>query len=160
MPTQTPSPDPAPSPPSDPSRHDVVALDTRAVRALMPFADHLGLEVVSATAEEAVVTLRWEPHLTTAGPALHGGALMSLADSVAGLVAYLNLPAGCSTSTTSSSTFFVRGVREGVATATARPVHVGGSTIVVETAITDDEGRTVARTTQSQAVLRPRPTTS
>jgi uncharacterized protein (TIGR00369 family) len=81
---------------------------------------------------------------------------MSLADSVGGLVAYLNLPEGCSTSTTSSSTFFVRGLRAGTATATARPVHVGASTIVVETTITDDEGRTIARTTQSQAVLGPR----
>lgn len=135
-------------------------IDTRSVRALMPFADHLGLEVVSASAQEAVLSLRWQPHLTTAGPALHGGALMSLADSVGGLVAFLNLPEGCSTSTTASSTFFVRGLREGVATATARPVHVGGSTIVVETTITDDQGRTVARTTQTQAVLRPRPATS
>lgn len=132
-------------------------LDTATVRALMPFAEHLGLEVVSATPQEAVVQLRWQPHLTTAGHALHGGALMALADSAGGLVAFLNLPEGCSTSTTSSSTFFLRGLREGVATATATAVHVGGSTIVVETTVTDDAGRTVARTTQSQAVLGPPP---
>jgi uncharacterized protein (TIGR00369 family) len=124
--------------------------------AMIPFAVTLGMELVAASPEEVVGRLEWRDELCTTGGAMHGGALMSLADSVGGLVAYLNLPEGCSTSTTSSSTFFVRGLRAGTATATARPVHVGASTIVVETTITDDEGRTIARTTQSQAVLGPR----
>jgi acyl-coenzyme A thioesterase PaaI-like protein len=45
-------------------------------------------------------------------------------------------------------------VREGTVTAIARPVHVGRSSILVRTALTDDSGRLVAETTQSQAVLR------
>jgi uncharacterized protein (TIGR00369 family) len=50
---------------------------------------------------------------------------------------------------------FVRGVRNGVVTATGRLVHRGRSTIVVETELTDEAGRTLARTTQTQAVLLP-----
>jgi 1,4-dihydroxy-2-naphthoyl-CoA hydrolase len=81
--------------------------------------------------------------------------LMSLADSTAAVCAFLNLPPGAGTSTTSSSTVFLRGVREGTVTATARPLHVGRSTIAVVTELRDGDGRLVAQVTQSQAVLTP-----
>ncbi|WP_279579970.1 hypothetical protein [Fodinicola feengrottensis] len=38
-------------------------------------------------------------------------------------------------------------------TATCVPLHVGRSTIVAQTNLTDDQGRLVAQTTQTQAVL-------
>jgi 1,4-dihydroxy-2-naphthoyl-CoA hydrolase len=41
--------------------------------------------------------------------------------------------------------------------ATARPLHVGRSFIVVRTDLTDDQDRPVGQTTQTQAVLAPRP---
>jgi 1,4-dihydroxy-2-naphthoyl-CoA hydrolase len=100
--------------------------------------------------------MEWTLETTTTGGAMHGGALMSLADAIGGAVAFLNLPAGAGTSTISSSTVFLRGVREGAVTATARLVHRGRTTIVAETELTDAKGRPVARTTQTQAVLMPR----
>lgn len=129
-------------------------LTTEVLNQLMPFGAHLGMELASATAEEVVATLEWREELTTTGGGLHGGVMMALADSAGAVAAFLNLPEGASTSTTSSSTVFLRGVRAGVVTATARPLHIGRSTIVVETTIAQD-GRPVARTTQSQAVLAP-----
>jgi uncharacterized protein (TIGR00369 family) len=78
---------------------------------------------------------------------------MAFADSLGGLCAFLNLPEGAATATISSSTTFVRGVRAGTVTGTARPLHVGRSTIAVETELRDDGGRLVAQVTQSQAVL-------
>jgi uncharacterized protein (TIGR00369 family) len=48
---------------------------------------------------------------------------------------------------------FVRAVRAGELTATAHPLHVGASAIVVQTDVVDDQGRRVAQTTQTQAVL-------
>ncbi len=50
-------------------------------------------------------------------------------------------------------TNFFRGVRQGSAHGATVPLHVGRSTIVVQTDITDDEGRRVAQVTQTQAVL-------
>jgi uncharacterized protein (TIGR00369 family) len=47
-------------------------------------------------------------------------------------------------------------VRSGTVTATAHPLHVGSSTIVVETTVADAAGRPVAKVTQTQLVLRPR----
>lgn len=122
--------------------------------ALMPFAASVGVRITEAAPEQAVGTLAWAPERTTGAGTMHGGALMSLADSIGALCAHLNLPPGASTSTTSSSTVFLRGVRSGTVTATARPLHVGRSTIAVVTELRDDDGRLVAQVTQSQAVLR------
>jgi len=67
--------------------------------------------------------------------------------------AFLNLPEGAQTSTIESKTNFFRAVRDGHVEATARPLHVGRSTIVVQTDARDAEGRRVALTTQTQAVI-------
>src|SRR5246127_823434 len=88
---------------------------------MIPFAATLGMELVSATPEEVVGRLAWREELTTTGGAMHGGALMSLADNLGGVCAFLNLPAGAGTATISSSTNFMRAAREGNVTATSVP---------------------------------------
>ena len=93
--------------------------------AVVPFIATLGIEVISASPEEVVGRLAWREELCTAGGALNGGALMSLADNMGGTCAFLNLPPGAGTATISSSTNFLRGVREGYVTATSRPLRVG-----------------------------------
>ncbi|MFF8953571.1 PaaI family thioesterase [Streptomyces sp. NPDC014940] len=123
--------------------------------AAMPFAAGLGIELREATADRAVGTLAWAPEVCTAGGALHGGALMALADSVGAVCAYLNLPAGATgTSTVESKTNFLRAVTTGRVHATARPLHVGGTLLVVQTDLRDDRDRLVGQTTQTQIVLR------
>jgi uncharacterized protein (TIGR00369 family) len=82
---------------------------------------------------------------------------MALADSAGGACALLNLPKDASaTATIESKTNFLGAVRSGTVTAIATPLHVGGTTIVVETSVRDASGRLVAKVTQSQIVLRPR----
>jgi len=127
--------------------------DLDALVATMPHAQALGVTLESATADEVVAGFDWAPDRCTAGGVIHGGALMALADSVGAVCAFLGLPAGAGTATTSSTTHFLRAVREGRVTATARPVHRGRSQVVVRTDLTDASGRLVATVTQSQAVL-------
>jgi uncharacterized protein (TIGR00369 family) len=122
---------------------------------MMPFAVETGIELIAASESEAVGRLAWAPQRCTAGGLMHGGALMSLADTVGAVCAFLNLPADTTTATTNSVTHLFRGVREGTVTARARPVNVGRSMIVVRTRLTDDAERLVAETTQTQAVIRP-----
>ena len=119
----------------------------------IPFVSHLGFELVHM--EGGVSELKYLPKHEHMNSFLvtHGGAIMTLADSVGAVCAFLNLPEGASTSTTSSATTFVRGVRSGIVTALARPLHVGRSTIAVVTEVRDDSQRLVAQVTQSQAVL-------
>ncbi|MFN2539218.1 MAG: PaaI family thioesterase [Mycobacteriales bacterium] len=121
--------------------------------ATMPFALATGVELTAAEPTECRGRLPWAPERTTLGGALHGGALMTLADSVGAVCAFLNLPEGAGTSTLSSSTNLLRGVREGYVEAVARPLHVGRSTVVVVTEVRDGAGRLVSSTTQTQAVL-------
>jgi uncharacterized protein (TIGR00369 family) len=121
--------------------------------ALMPFAAATGIELDAAAPGEVRGRLAWAPERCTAGGLMHGGALMTLADSVGAVCAFLNLPEGASTSTVSSTTSLVRGVRSGSAHAVARPAHVGRSFLLVGVELTDDEGRLVARVSQTQAVL-------
>src|SRR5438552_6229007 len=119
----------------------------------IPFAGTLGMELLSAAPDEVVGRLAWREELCTTGGAMHGGALMSLADNLGGVCAYLNLPAGAGTATISSATNFLRAVRVGHATGTARPLRVGHSVIVVQTEVRDEEGQLVTQTTQAQAVI-------
>jgi 1,4-dihydroxy-2-naphthoyl-CoA hydrolase len=122
----------------------------------MPFAVSLGLILDEASGPCVRVSLPWAAGRCTAGGILHGGALMSLADTTGAICAFLNLPDGAGTATVESKTNFFRAVREGTAHATARPLHVGRSFIVVQTDVTDDHGKRVGQTTQTQAVLAPR----
>jgi len=120
---------------------------------MMPFAAGLGIVLDAAAPDEIRGRMPWAPERCTTGGILHGGVLMALADSLGGICAFLNLPSGAQTATTSSATVFTRAVRSGEVTAVTRPLHVGRSTIVVQTDLTDDAGRRVAQVTQTQAVL-------
>jgi uncharacterized protein (TIGR00369 family) len=124
---------------------------------LMPLASTLGIRSDEYTPERVVLSLEWAPSLCTAAGILHGGVIMALADSAGGACAYLNLPADAAqTSTIESKTNFLGSVRKGRVTATAMPLHRGGTTIVVETAVRDEAGKLIAKVTQTQLVLRPR----
>jgi acyl-coenzyme A thioesterase PaaI-like protein len=63
--------------------------------AAMPFAVLLGVEATSASPEEVRGRLRWRPEICTTGGVLHGGALISLADSL-GAISGSSLRAGLS----------------------------------------------------------------
>jgi 1,4-dihydroxy-2-naphthoyl-CoA hydrolase len=123
----------------------------------MPFAVTCGVAVERAASDRVTGHLEWSEERCTAGGLLHGGAVMTLADSLGALCAYLNLPEGAATSTIESKTNFFRGLRSGRAHTESRPLHVGKTTIVVQTDVTDDEGRRLAQVTQTQAVLPARP---
>ena len=127
---------------------------TAMLHQTVPFAAHLGIEVVAASPTAVTGRVAWQESLCTAGGALNGGVIMALADNLGALCAFLNLPAGSGgTTTIESKTNFLRAIRSGHATAVARPLHVGRRIIVVESDVLDDEKRLVARVTQSQAVL-------
>ena len=121
----------------------------------MPFTATIGAEALAASRDEVRVRVAWDPTRCTATGVLHGGLLMALADAAGGWCAFLHVPEGGSTATIESKTNFLRAVRSGQVTATARPLHAGRTTVVVDTELRDDEGRLVSRTTQTQAVLPP-----
>ena len=130
---------------------------TALLHEAMPYCATLGVRAEKYTPAEVVLALDWAPGLCTSNGILHGGAIMSLADAAGGACALLNLPDGAAgTATIESKTNFLGAVRSGTVTATSTPLHVGGTTIVVETSVRDASRRLVAKVTQTQMVLKPR----
>jgi uncharacterized protein (TIGR00369 family) len=127
-------------------------VEPEELRDAMPFARAAGVELTAASAGEVRGRVEWAPERCTAGGILHGGALMTLADAAAAACAFLNLPPGAATATIESKTNFFRAVREGHVEAIARPLHVGRTTIAVQTELRDASGRLVGQTTQTQTV--------
>lgn len=129
---------------------------TGSLRAAMPMCATLGFVADRIDADEVVVSVDWSEALCTANGVIHGGVVMALADAAGAMLAYLNLPEGSvGTTTIESKTNFLGAARSGTLTATARILHAGRTTIVVETDLVTAEGR-VAKTTQTQLVLLPR----
>ncbi|GAC1592024.1 MAG: PaaI family thioesterase [Acidimicrobiales bacterium] len=127
---------------------------TAMIHTAMPLCASLGITADRVDAAAAVLALDWQEALCTSNGLLHGGALMALADSAGGACAFANLPADASaTATIESKTNLFGAVRCGQVIAFARPVHVGSTTIVIETDLTCD-GAFVAKTIQTQLVLR------
>lgn len=121
--------------------------------AQMPFMRHCGIAVSSASRDEVKGTMPLRDEICTMAGIIHGGALMAFADSLGAICAFLNLPESTLTATIESKTNFFRPIGKGAAHGTATPIHIGKTTIVVQTDIRDEAGKRVALVTQTQAVI-------
>jgi uncharacterized protein (TIGR00369 family) len=113
----------------------------------------LGMRFVEAASDRVVAELTIRDDLRTVGGALHGGTLMALADTVGAAATVLNLPPGAATTTLESKTNFFAAGRSGVVRAESVPLHRGKRTMVWQTRVTDDTGRLLSQTIQTQMVL-------
>jgi 1,4-dihydroxy-2-naphthoyl-CoA hydrolase len=128
---------------------------TEAMRQMVPLAALLGIEVVTNSPDEVRARVAWQAERCTTAGVLHGGVIMSLADTTGASCAFQNLPDDAAgTTTIESKTNFLRAVRDGYAEAVSRPLHAGRTVVVVETDVSDATGRPVAKVLQTQAVLR------
>src|SRR6476469_2397208 len=112
---------------------------TEQVHAAAPYTGFLGMELVSASPDEVRSRLAWSADKCTAGGMLHGGSLMSMADSAGGFLAFMNLPPDAKeTATIESKTNFLGPVRGGYLHAVTRALDKGRRTIVVDKELFDD----------------------
>src|SRR5207245_4930218 len=116
-------------------------------------AELLGVRFVEASPDCLVAELPYREELTTVGGSLHGGTLMAFADTVGAAATVLNLPEGASTTTLESKTNFFAAGRSGTVRAEATPLHRGKRTMVWQTRVTNDAGRLLSLTIQTQMVL-------
>lgn len=114
---------------------------------------HLGIEFVEVTADRVVARLAVSDKLLTTTGVVHGGTLMAFADTVGAAGTVANLAEGQRTATLESKTNFIAGCRTGVIQAVATPIHKGKRTQVWETRITDEGGKLLSVTTQTQMIL-------
>jgi len=120
----------------------------------LPFAQLLGLELVTVTPERVEAVLRVREELCTRPAVLHGGALMALADTLGAMATVANLVEGTTTTTIESKTNFFAAIPAGdTARAECTPLHRGRTTMVWQTRVTRSDGRLAALVIQTQLVI-------
>jgi 1,4-dihydroxy-2-naphthoyl-CoA hydrolase len=129
-------------------------LIARLQQELPPLPLWLGVTITVATPDRVVAELTVREELCTAGNIIHGGAIMALADTMGALGTVVNLREGQGTTTIESKTNFFAASPVGTRLiAETTPLHRGRRTQVWETQISNEQGRLVAKVTQTQMVL-------
>jgi len=120
----------------------------------LPFAELLGVTILSAEAERVTAELLVREDLCTNPAVLHGGAVMAFADSLGASATILNLRDGTWTTTIESKTNFFAPAPVGTRVlGQCTPLHRGKRTMAWQTKVTSEEGRLLAIVTQTQMVL-------
>ena len=114
---------------------------------------HLGIEFVEVGKERVIAKLLVKNELLTTTDTVHGGTLMAFADTVGATGTVANLAAGQNTATLESKTNFFAACRAGTLRAESTPLHRGKRTQVWQTRITDEAGKLLSLTIQTQVIL-------
>ncbi|SRR5690606_11524450 len=117
-------------------------------------AERMGIRLLEASAERVVGTMPVEGNTQPQG-LLHGGASCVLAETLGSVGAGLHaFPDRVALGIEINATHH-RGLREGIVTGVATPVHLGRTIATYEIVITDERGRRVC-TARLTCSLRPR----
>src|SRR5260370_34892636 len=93
----------------------------------MPFAEHLGVEIVEMTKEHAVVSLKKRPELLNSWGATHGGVIMTMLDLVMSWAVRGHYGVVGGVLTVDLSVGFMKGSFGGQGTPQGKVVHGGQS---------------------------------
>ncbi|MFI6283736.1 PaaI family thioesterase [Streptomyces sp. NPDC051018] len=138
------------------AEYAALGVDLPALFSAGHLGNRMGVRIVEAAAERVVGTMPVEGNTQPYG-LLHGGASAVLAETLGSIGSMLHggstrMAVGVDLNCTHH-----RGVRSGLVTGVATPVHRGRSTATYEIVITDDQGRRVctARLTCMLREVRP-----
>jgi uncharacterized protein (TIGR00369 family) len=137
------------------SPREIVARANERIRGT--FAGVLGMEFTHLAPDRVEATLAIRQEHKQPWGIVHGGAVMTLADTVAGAGAYMNLARDQETVTVELKINLIGAVREGAIRAEARPLHRGRTTSVWEARIIDETGNLVAVSLSTHLVLDGKP---
>jgi uncharacterized protein (TIGR00369 family) len=120
-----------------------------------PVANLLGIQIVSATRKRVKAEMHITPsHINRAGR-VGGGLIMTFADILGARGTVANLPRGARTATIESKTNFFATGRGPKLLGVSIPLHIGRTTMVWQTTVSNLDGKRVAIVTQTQIVMRP-----
>jgi len=123
------------------------------------FDQHIGLQVVSVTADEAVGTLEVRPELLQPFGLLHGGVLCAVVESLGSWGAAVWLGERGTVVGTSNSTNLLRSARVGDRlTGRGTPVHRGRTQQLWSVDVRDERDRLIAKGELRLANLAAEPT--
>jgi acyl-CoA thioesterase len=108
-----------------------------------PFEEMLGMEIVRADKGTAVLTMPFLRSLAQGAGLMHGGALVSLADTAVVMAIKSIVEPGTHFATIAMQSRFLHPVRKGILHARASIVERNGATLSGRCDVHDDDGRAV-----------------
>jgi 1,4-dihydroxy-2-naphthoyl-CoA hydrolase len=119
----------------------------------------VGVRILEVNDEHTLTAMDFRPEVQQLTGLFHTGALLTLADGTATIAClYAVDPTGAAEGVSfplavQLSANLIRNTGAGTVTAEARLAHRGRSTIVVETTVRDDQGRTLVLVTTTHLIL-------
>src|SRR4051794_11988424 len=113
-----------------------------------PLVQHLGMRLETLEADRAVLRLPFDPKLATMADVVHGGAIASLIDTAGMAATWADPevePETLAGSTISLNVDYIAAARGRDLVATATVVRRGRSICFTEVAVTEPDGRLVAK---------------
>ena len=110
----------------------------------VPFADLIGLKLESVEPGSATMSLAVREELKQNNRVVHGGAIASLIDSAAAYAVIPLLNQNETATTVDLTISYVRPLKAGVATASAKVLRAGGRIIVISAEVLDNDGNLAA----------------
>ena len=108
-----------------------------------PFEKLLRIEILEATEGRAVLRMPFLIDFAQGAGLMHGGALVSLADTALVMAIKSIVPPQTHFATVTMTTDYLRPVRQGVLTARSRVTAVNGRELKGQTSVCDDQKRPV-----------------
>jgi 1,4-dihydroxy-2-naphthoyl-CoA hydrolase len=121
--------------------------------AASSFPAAIGVEFETLAPDRVTGRVQWRADLTGDGRILHGGVLMSFADTLGAYGTALALEEGQTTATLESKTNFFRAAGEGVVEGEAVLLHRGRHAMCWQTTLRQG-GKLISQTTQTQILVR------
>jgi uncharacterized protein (TIGR00369 family) len=120
-------------------------------------ADWMQIEYLEVTPQRVVARMPVGPAVHQPFGLLHGGASVALAETVASIGAWMNVDRATQGAVgLEINANHLRGMREGLVTAVAEPLHLGGRTQVWEIKLRDEADRLVCVSRCTLAVIDQR----
>ena len=118
-----------------------------------PVANFLGIRILSVTKKRVTAEMHITPsHINRAGR-VGGGLIMTFADILGARGTVANLPKGARTATIESKTNFFAIGKGPRLLGVSVPLHIGRTTMVWQTTVSNLDGKRVALVTQTQIVM-------
>jgi uncharacterized protein (TIGR00369 family) len=116
--------------------------------------DTLEIKFLEASPNKVIATMPVQPKVHQPFGLLHGGASVALAETVASIGAFLSVAEqGMTAVGLEINANHLRGVRDGIVTATATPIHKGRTTQVWNIEIKTEEGKMVCISRCTLAII-------
>ncbi len=123
-------------------------------RKLPDYPRNLGIVYLEASSDRLVAEITVREDMSNGNGTIHGGALMTFADTLGAVATIINIPRDKNTTTLESKTNFIGRAPVGTKLiGEALPLHRGKTTQIWETRITTAEGKLIAKVTQTQLVM-------